>query len=73
MPVRELPALKLTDAQLAMVMAAGRGLEPEKRGQFLERVAAALRAHGYLKVQDLDVERAVKRALRGLMHDRAAV
>lgn len=66
-------ALRLTDRQLAMIMEAGRGLEPEKRGLFLERTAAALRAGGYLLVKDGDVERAIRTALRGLLHVRAAV
>jgi hypothetical protein len=63
--------LALTDSQLQIVMAAGRHLSPEKRSLFLERIAARLRLHGN-NFTDVDLERAVRSALSGLIRDSAA-
>ena len=51
-------------------MAAARPLAIEKRGTFLQRVAAELRR--IRRPGDQDVERAAAAALRGLMHEPAA-
>jgi hypothetical protein len=59
--------LSLSDSQLQTIMAAAGPLPPEKRGLFLERVAAWLRIRGAN-----DLEHAVQSALAGLMHNPAA-
>ena len=58
--------LALTDNGLKLVMVAARGLPPEKRSVFLERLAAQLAR--IRRPGDADVERAAHTALRGLMH-----
>jgi hypothetical protein len=67
---RSAPAgpLGLTGAQLEHVMTACGPLEPEKRSQFLERVAAKLTLLGAFTDGDLD--RAIAAALSGLIHAR---
>jgi hypothetical protein len=57
--------LALSDAQLAVVMTAARGLPMEKRGLFLERVAARLRLRD--RFTDADLDGAVRTALGGLV------
>ncbi len=64
------PMLALSDRQLAVVKTAARGLPVEKRGVFLERVAARLRLRGSLT--DLDFDDAARLALRGLIQEPAA-
>jgi hypothetical protein len=49
-------------------MVAAKPLPPDKRSVLLERTAAHLQQLGYLRVSDDDVERAVKVAVRGLLH-----
>jgi hypothetical protein len=56
-------AVRLTDGQLALVMTAAGPLQ---------RIAGQLRVIGYTRVQDADVERAIKRAIVGLLHGAAA-
>jgi hypothetical protein len=63
--------LSLSDDQLATVMAAADSLPVEKRGVFLERVAARLELRGS-RFTDRDLDDAVRMALRGLTHDSAA-
>jgi hypothetical protein len=62
--------LALSDAQLQTVMSAASSLPPEKRGLFLERVAARLTLRGRFTAGDLDD--AVRLALVGLVHNSAA-
>ena len=57
--------LALSVSGLELVMTAAGGLAPEKRGTFLQRVAAELAR--IRRPGDVDVERAVATALRGLM------
>jgi hypothetical protein len=64
--------LRLTDFQLNAVITAAGPLPPEKRSICLERIAAYLRQIGYAKVRDDDVERAIRRAIQGLLHAPAA-
>jgi hypothetical protein len=64
--------LRLTGTQLHLVMTAAAPIPPEKRSIFLERVAGHLWRIGYQRVRDDDVGRAVKSALRGLLHESAA-
>jgi hypothetical protein len=61
-------AVRLTDSQLALVMAAARPLGAEKHSAFLERVAGHLRQIGFMHVQDLDVDRAIRAAIKGLLN-----
>jgi hypothetical protein len=61
--------LALTDDQLAMVMVAAGGLPVEKRGPFLERVAARLAPRG--RFTDADLNEAVRVALRELIQSAA--
>ena len=61
--------LSLTDDQLATVMTATSGLPVEKRGIFLERVAARLALRG--RFDDADLDTAVRVALRGLLQGAA--
>jgi hypothetical protein len=62
--------LALSDDQLAIVMTAAGGLPVEKRGTFLERVAARLTLRG--RFNDADLDDAVHVALHGLSQDSAA-
>jgi hypothetical protein len=62
----------LRDFQLQLVMSAAKPLPVDKRAAFLERVGAHLGRLGYRHVQDADVERAVRAALKGLLHAPAA-
>jgi hypothetical protein len=62
--------LALSDDQLAVVMTAASGLPVEKRSVFLERVAARLQLLG--SFTDLDLDDAVRLALRGLIQESAA-
>jgi hypothetical protein len=63
--------LSLSDAQLKTIMVAAGSLAPEKRGLFLERVAARLELRGR-HFTDIDLERAVRSALQGLLQNSAA-
>jgi hypothetical protein len=64
---------RLTDTQLHQVMQTAALLELEKRAPFLERFGAALRIRaGVRKPADLDVEIAMREALKGLLHEPAA-
>jgi hypothetical protein len=64
--------LRLTDEQLAFIMATATPLSPDKRAVLLERTAAHLARLGYLHVTDADLDDAVRLALRGLRHAPAA-
>jgi hypothetical protein len=61
--------LALTDDQLAMVMVAAGGLPVEKRGLFLEQVAARLMLRD--RFNDADLDDAVRVALRRLIESAA--
>ena len=63
--------LALADHELQVVMTASSGLSPEKRSLFLERVGARLQLHGS-RFTAVDLDQAVRLALRGLIHDLAA-
>jgi len=63
--------LRLTDDQLELVMRACEPLDPSKRCVLMERTAAALRSVSG-RINDSDVEHAVKLALRGLQQAPAA-
>jgi hypothetical protein len=56
--------------QLDVVMTAAAGLPVEKRGLFLERVAARLTLRG--RFDDSDLDDAVRVALSGLIQESAA-
>jgi hypothetical protein len=60
-------ALALNDDQLRSVMAAAGELTPEKRGLFLERIAARLKLRGPGFTTD-DFDEAVRLAKLGLVH-----
>jgi hypothetical protein len=62
--------LALSDDQLQTVMVAASGLPAEKRGVFLERVAARLRLHGP-RFTDADLGAAIRAALIGLVQSAA--
>ena len=62
--------LALSDDQLAMVMRAAGSLPAEKRGVFLERVAARLRLRGP-HFTDADLGAAIQAALTGLVQSAA--
>jgi hypothetical protein len=62
--------LALSDEQLQTVMIAAGPLPPEKRGVFLERVAARLRLRGH-RFTDADLDRAIRSALQGLIQSAA--
>ena len=63
--------ISLSDVQIKTVMAAAAGLEPARRSQFLERVAAMLKLRG--RFNDDDVAEVAQRALTGLnQHPSAA-
>jgi hypothetical protein len=57
--------ISLSDEQLRVVMVAASALDWEKRGAFLERVAAVLRLKTG-QASDADVAAAADRALRSL-------
>jgi hypothetical protein len=63
--------LALKDDQLQIVIAAASGLPTEKRGLFLERVAARLQLSGF-RFSDADLDAAVRLALTGLIQNSAA-
>jgi hypothetical protein len=63
--------IALTEEQLNLLMCASRRLGPERRSQFLERVAAMLRLKG--RFDDRDVATIVERALVGLLHQHEPV
>jgi hypothetical protein len=60
----------LSDDQLTMVMTAAKSLPVEKRGLFLERVAARLRLRD--RFTDVDLDDAVRTALGGMIQVSAA-
>jgi hypothetical protein len=62
--------ISLSDAQLQTVMAAASGLPPEKRGTFLQRIAATLVRHHWFT--DADVVDATRSALVGLVQGEVA-
>jgi hypothetical protein len=64
--------ISLNDAQLKVVMAAASHMPHEKRGQFLERIAAMLKLRGRGHFADSDVSDAVKLALVGMVYENAA-
>jgi hypothetical protein len=64
--------IALSDAQLKLVTEAARPIPVDKRGAFLQRIAGHLQQLGYRRVQDVDVERAISAASRGLLHAPAA-
>jgi hypothetical protein len=53
-------------------MDAARQLEPEKRDTFRQRLAASLRINGIRKPTDVDLERALRAALCGLLQEPVA-
>jgi hypothetical protein len=61
----------LTDAQLEIVMVAAGSLPAEKRGVFLERIAARLRLRGGPHFTDADLGAAIQVALTGLIQSAA--
>jgi hypothetical protein len=63
--------ISLTDAQLDIVTTCARGLEPEKRGVYLERVAAHLQIR-LSRYSDNDVATAARMALDSLTQNSAA-
>ena len=64
-------ALGLRGAQLAAVMAAASDLPTEKRTVFLQRIASRLRLRGR-RFSDDDLDKAIRIALKGLVHQPAA-
>ena len=62
--MRAMP-LALTDFQLKTVMAAAAGIQPDRRGIFLERVGAMLNVRR--RFDDRDVMEISKLAVRGLV------
>jgi hypothetical protein len=62
--------LALSDQQLAAVMIAAGPVPPEKRGLFLERIAARLRL--LRRFDDAELDQAVALALCGLIQESAA-
>jgi hypothetical protein len=64
--------IALSDAQLRLVRTAAGPLPPDKRSVLLGRVAAHLGQLGYRRVRDVDVESAVLKSLKGLLHEPAA-
>ena len=58
------------DRQLAVVMTAAKGIAPERRDIFLQRIVAMLRLRG--RFTDDDVADVAKLALHGLHHETAA-
>ena len=63
--------LALSDSQLRAVWTAVEGLPVQKRGVFLERVVARLQLCGS-RFTDVDLDDAVRLALRGLIQNSAA-
>jgi hypothetical protein len=63
--------LALTDDQLQIVISDASGLSPEKRSVFLERLAARLRLRGS-RFTDVDLNDAIRLALKGLIQESAA-
>ena len=61
----------LSDSQLLAVWTAAEGLPVQKRGVFLERVIARLQLCGS-RFTDVDLDDAVRLALRGLIQNSAA-
>jgi hypothetical protein len=59
-------ALALTDFQLKTIMQAAAGIDPSRRDQFLQRVAAMLRLKG--RFSNADVAAVAQLALAGLQH-----
>jgi hypothetical protein len=68
-----IPPLSLTDAQIKMLMTVAAQVAPERRSQFLQRVAAMLRIRGYGHVTDSDVQDVAQLATCGLVHQTADV
>ncbi len=64
--------IALTDAQLRLVTTAATPLSLDKRSAFLERVAGHLGQHGCRRPRDIDVENAVLKSLKSLLHAPAA-
>ena len=62
--------LALNDTQLALVMTAAGSLPVEKRGVFLERVAARLQLRGF-HFTDADLGAAIQVAVTGLIQSAA--
>ena len=59
--------LILSEPQIEIVMTAAGGLPAEKRGLFVERVAARLQLNG-TRFTSADLDTAVSLAMRGLSH-----
>jgi hypothetical protein len=64
--------ISLNDAQLKTVMAAASHVPHEKRGQFLEHIAAMLVLRGRGHFNDDDVASVTALALTGLVNQSAA-
>ena len=60
--------IALSDQQLQTVMLAAGAVPPEKRGVYLQRIAATLQIRCG-RYTDHDVAVATQSALRGLVHD----
>jgi len=69
---QRMPPFGLNNEQLACVMTAAQPFDPAKRAVLLERIAGELRRLGLRHPSDDDVTRAIRLALRGLMHEPAA-
>jgi hypothetical protein len=65
-------AVRSTDHQLELVMAAAALLDPSKRVTLMERIAANLRRTGLRYPIDHDVNHAIKVAMAGLLRGSAA-
>jgi hypothetical protein len=63
--MRGLYMLALTDAQFADIMETAKGIDPERRDVFLQRVAAMLRLRG--RFSDDDVVEVARLATCGLV------
>jgi hypothetical protein len=63
--------LRLSEPQIEIIMNAAGDLPEEKRGLFVERIAARLRL-GVTRFTDADFDVAVRLALQGLSHAPAA-
>ncbi len=59
--------LMLSEPQIEIVMTAAGGLPVEKRGLFVERVAARLQLNG-TRFTAADLDAAVRLAMQGLSH-----
>jgi len=71
MPSYYIPPIALTDRRMSALMLAAQPLDPQKRGDFLERVAAKLRGLGP-HPSDVELSSAIEAVLRTLIQAPAA-